>query len=744
MNVSIQLLKRTVYSAIIIFTVVSSNKTVSAQSLSSTITISSFPSPYTGDWSSGKEKIMLTVNSGSASPQAVKISAQLERNGITVAATKASAPIVRTVAPGVTIINGADILQPSSLDFFGSDGDAVRRSGKLSDGQYHLCIKTELFAGTSKTGNEMTTACASFEIKSPSAPIPISPAIGSAFRSDAPLVFLWSNDAPSATYRLIIFKASAPDAAHAGTNDITEMTVTGNTRTWLPVNDPLVAGKEFDTLALKWQIVIAGDDAKGGQSQPVNFYLYHDKGTNANTSTTETTAPANDQAATTVVYIGPCDSIKFRTTTLQHDLDSINSLIARRNDSASAWRKRIDSLNTLMKSYADTVRKYEKIRQTIWKRIMSSPVDGISYYGPENDPEYNKAAGIINKYSKLASAIRDSIYYSGYQYRSLSWGLDSIKLQSNAATIARWISDIKKECKEYIDEMTADARELDEIEISNRRCIEKMQQTLQNALQQLQQLKNQRQSYIRDESIAELTAAIARLQHTIETASNELGKAIANRKNGEPGHLRGLSICKWAEDAERQMLYTIKTVTKSIQDEADRLERTRIEQQKLENARKAEEAKRQKEEADRKRKNEEMQSVKDHLKNTLEQMIDAIEGLGEHSKGVQFLAKLKSAVDDISSIAEFIDMLANLPQNYINLLQAYAMCLQDPNYENIQDLASAFCAYAGITGPDQMALVSQSFHNNLPGIIGKISAQDREDMRNTIHQIVDGHNAQKK
>ena len=119
-------MKRTVNLAlgmILIFCAVSN---ISAQTLSVSVAMSPSPSPYFDDWSSGKEKIFLTINSASTAPSAVKISAQLEKDGNIIAATKASNPLIRTVAPGTTTINGADILQKNSIDFTGPDADAAR------------------------------------------------------------------------------------------------------------------------------------------------------------------------------------------------------------------------------------------------------------------------------------------------------------------------------------------------------------------------------------------------------------------------------------------------------------------------------------------------------------------------------------------------------------------------------------------------------------------------------------------
>ncbi len=147
--------------------------------LSPAVTVAA-PSPFLSDWSASSAVVQLIVTNTDTSDVQATVQARLLQGDVLVGT--AASPIM--VVPGshtpiptpkVSVYSGSQVANWTQMQITGSIAAAYRRTGRLPEGSYQLCVA---FTNVSTQGRPLpdATACSPFLITYPQPPMLIAPA----------------------------------------------------------------------------------------------------------------------------------------------------------------------------------------------------------------------------------------------------------------------------------------------------------------------------------------------------------------------------------------------------------------------------------------------------------------------------------------------------------------------------------------------------------------------------------------
>jgi hypothetical protein len=166
------------------------------------------PPSYLSDWNNAIAGQLLVTYNGTASVQ-VKLSSQLQDGtGTLIAHSNTATAQLININPGANIIRLDRVLQLENMIFTGG-GNSLATSGKLSAGNYQLCVQL-----TEAGGNPLTTQqCRPFTQVNYQLPFLLSPNDKSwldANSAQTAIIFRWSSLTPvsqeAPTYRLQVYE----------------------------------------------------------------------------------------------------------------------------------------------------------------------------------------------------------------------------------------------------------------------------------------------------------------------------------------------------------------------------------------------------------------------------------------------------------------------------------------------------------------------------------------------------------
>lgn len=143
------------------------NSSLSSQSITATLTVNPYPSPYISDWENNPSALgSLTIFNNQPRNFQIVIRAVISRTGTGQIVKSVTNPIQITEAP-VQIINNTNLVSFAEANFLNNDyKKKVFFTGRLLEGNYTVCLSIENIDGQILANN----VCANFTIVYPSAP----------------------------------------------------------------------------------------------------------------------------------------------------------------------------------------------------------------------------------------------------------------------------------------------------------------------------------------------------------------------------------------------------------------------------------------------------------------------------------------------------------------------------------------------------------------------------------------------
>ncbi|HYM20131.1 MAG TPA: hypothetical protein VEW28_03900 [Candidatus Kapabacteria bacterium] len=142
------------------------------------MTIMPNPSAYLSDWQSNPQTVTVNLALMQTFAQPVKLMAQVTLDGQPVARTNFAKMRMITLHQGINSFNALDLVPYSAIDFVGGTDQSVKRTGRLPEGNYQLCV----WFADAETGSPIAgSACNGFNIIDVNPPTLVWPANGAIY-----------------------------------------------------------------------------------------------------------------------------------------------------------------------------------------------------------------------------------------------------------------------------------------------------------------------------------------------------------------------------------------------------------------------------------------------------------------------------------------------------------------------------------------------------------------------------------
>ncbi len=138
-------------------------KTLIAQ-WNSSLMITPYPSPYLSQWQSNPQISTYTLFYTGKNPPVITFRGVLTSNRFGLAAT-VKGNTIQPTGPSPWIFHNNQILKINEATYNGTFASIIKKSGRLPEDDYTLCIDV-----LDQQGNQLTEACASFSIVLPDQP----------------------------------------------------------------------------------------------------------------------------------------------------------------------------------------------------------------------------------------------------------------------------------------------------------------------------------------------------------------------------------------------------------------------------------------------------------------------------------------------------------------------------------------------------------------------------------------------